>query len=64
MDHELTQAAEEIFNGWHSNEKRINWSDFLDRVEAQTGQDLGSDMNSPLIKEIKAHIRAYRKLGN
>lgn len=61
-DAELLEAAEAICDGWFAADGRIDWHDFLDRLEDQTDVDLGSDMQSPQILGIKRHIAAYRKL--
>lgn len=57
---ELLSAAEGIVDGWYAS-GRIDWNDFLDRLESQTGIDLGSDLTAPHIGRIKAHVRAYRR---
>lgn len=62
---EILNAAESIFDGWYADEPRIDWEDFLDRLEGipldnGTRLDLGRDMMSPAIKAIQKHIRAYR----
>lgn len=62
-EEELMSAAESIFDGWYADSNRVDWDDFLDRLELQTDFDLGSDMGSPLIKKIKSHISNYRKLS-
>jgi hypothetical protein len=58
---EIYRVAEEIADGWYA-EGRVDWQDFIDRLEKYTDVDFGCDMGSPLIKGVKAHIRAYRKL--
>lgn len=62
VDPEVLKAAEAIADGWYPDQARIYWDDLLDRLEDQTGIDLGTDMASPQIKAIKAHVRAYRRL--
>lgn len=59
----ILAEAEEVFNGWYANSERIDWQDFIDRLEEHTDFDFGSDMGSPLINKVKSHIRRYRKLG-
>ena len=53
--------VEAVHDGWYAT-GRIDWEDFLDRVEQRTDYDLGSSLDSPLIRRIKAHVRAYRRL--
>lgn len=60
---ELMEAAEGIFDGWYASSSKIDWEDFLDRLESQTDYDLGGSLDSPLIRRIKAHIRDYRRLA-
>jgi hypothetical protein len=62
-EEELMEAAESVFNGWYAEDSRIDWEDFLDRLEKHTDYDLGGSLDSPLIRRIKAHIRSYRKLA-
>lgn len=62
-DEELLEAAEQVFNGWYADAERIDWEDFLDRLEAQTDVDLGTSLDSPLIRRIKKHVRDYRRLS-
>lgn len=57
----VKRTAEDIYDGWYSDQ-RIDWEDFLYRVEKYADVDLGEDMDSPLIKSIKKHIREYKKL--
>lgn len=62
---EILKAAEGIFDGWYADE-RIDWTDFLDRLDGMplndgTKLDLGNDMMSPACQTIKKHIRKYQK---
>lgn len=59
---DLLVAAEGIYDGWYAGASRVDWEDFLFRLEDQTGFELGDSMDSPLIRKIKRHIAAYRKL--
>lgn len=68
VTNEIREAAESIYDGWFADSERIDWENFLDRLEGivlndGTELDLGTDTQSPAIKAIKAHIRAYAKLG-
>lgn len=51
-EEELFEAAEAVHDGWFT-EGRIDWHDFLDRLETYADVDLGSDMLSPQIVAIK-----------
>lgn len=63
---EILTAAELIFDGWFADSTdRINWFEFLDRldgIELSDGSrlDIGNDILSPAIILIKTHIRKYR----
>lgn len=61
-DEELLTAAQEVHDGWYASDARIDWPDFIDRLELHADVDLGNSMTSPLIEKVKKHIRAYRKL--
>lgn len=56
----IRETVESVFDGWYAEVPRIDWDDFLDRIEAR-GYDLGKDMLSPAIKRIKAIVRELRK---
>jgi phage terminase large subunit len=55
------QAAENIYDGWFAESNRIDWHEFIDRLEDQTGEDLGQDMQSDQIVAIKKHVNKYRR---
>ncbi len=50
-DAELIEAADAIYDGWFAADGRIDWHEFLDRLEDQTDVDLGCNMQSPRISE-------------
>jgi hypothetical protein len=56
----LCAAAEGIYDGWYTDRK-IDWYDFIDRLEAQTGTDLGDNMRAPYIRAVQRHIYKYRQ---
>lgn len=60
---EIAEAAEAIFDGWFADTERIDWENFIDRLEDSVDLDFGSDGDSRLIRAVKAHVRTYRKLG-
>ena len=59
---DLLAAAESVYDGWYADAGRIDWEDFLDRLETYSGEDLGGDLCSPRILAIQKHVRAYRRL--
>ena len=60
MNAEMELAIESIVEGWYGD-RRIDWHDFLDRLEGY-GFDCGDSMDSPLVKKIKAHARRCESL--
>lgn len=59
---DVLDAAESVHDGWYADAGRVEWDDFIDRLEGQLDADFGDDMQSPAIRKIQAHIRKYRKL--
>lgn len=62
---EIMDLAESIESGWFGDQ-RIDWSDFIDRIDGQALEDgriidMGSDLNSPAIRKIRHHINTMRK---
>jgi hypothetical protein len=55
----LADIVELVWEGWWSDEERIDWYAFLDKVES-FGFDLGSDMEAPIIKAIKKQVKHLR----
>lgn len=63
VDAAVLELIEDIYEGFFADESRIDWDDFLSRVE-RTGQyDLGGSMTSDAIKAIKKHVRKIRAEG-
>lgn len=56
---QLADIVELVYEGWWEDEPRIDWHAFLDRVES-FGFDLGSDMESKVIKDIKKQVKRLR----
>lgn len=61
LSQDIKDAVEAVFDGWYANVARIDWDDFLYRVETRLDVDFGNDMLSPTIKAIKSHVSWYRK---
>lgn len=55
----IWEDIEEVFNGWYAEAPRIDWEDFLDRLEKR-GYDLGDSMLSPAIERIKKIVKELR----
>lgn len=67
LTEEILGAAEAIYDGWYSHEPRVDWHDFLDRLDGAvlsdgTRLDLGNDMMSSAVRAVKKHITRYQKL--
>lgn len=57
---EIREDVENVFDGWYADSYRIDWDDFLYRLEKR-GYDLGESMLSPAISRIKAIVRELRR---
>lgn len=57
---QVLEAVEEIFDGWFADEPRIDWQNFIDRLEVRYEYDMGSSMDSEAIKEIKKYVKKLR----
>lgn len=65
---DVLESAEKVYDGWFADADRIDWDDFISRLENRgledgTELDLGDSMLTPAIEKIKRHIRTYRRLG-
>jgi hypothetical protein len=56
----LIEAIETVYDGYYADEPRIDWHKFLDRVETLALVNLGSDMDSPVVKHVKKIVKALR----
>jgi hypothetical protein len=59
---DVVEAIETAYEGWFADEVRINWSDLLDRVELLAQVNLGSDMDSAVIKQVKKIVKTLRSM--
>ena len=60
---EVLREAEELVDVSYPDGTRVDWEDFIDRMEKHTDWDLGPQMDSPDIRRLQRHIRAYRRNG-
>lgn len=63
---EVLDIVKSVFDGWFANDPRIDWPDFLDRVENYRLDDdrqidLGTYTDSEAIRTIKTYVRALRR---
>lgn len=66
---EILAAAEHVFDGWFASAARIDWPEFIDRLDGMTLEDgsalnMGDSLKSPAISVIVTHVRTYAKAGN
>lgn len=57
---QIYESVESVYDGWYAGASRIDWEDFVDRLEGH-GWDLGDDMLSEAIKRIREIVRDLRK---
>ena len=58
---DILVVAEDIADACYP-EGRIDWADFLERLEKHTDCDFGAADRSPAINKIQRHVRDYRKM--
>lgn len=57
---DVRDVIETVFDGYYADEPRINWHEFLDRVERYALVNFGSDMDTPVIKAVKKIVKQLR----
>ncbi len=62
----IRERIEYVFDGWFADAPRIDWEDFIERLERGTDDDgapfdFGATMDSPAIKRIRAIVRTLRE---
>ena len=64
---EILDMAEDTFSGWFDNDEPIDWEwekyGFWSRMESDHGIDLGDQNDTPAMRKIQKHVRAYRRQG-
>lgn len=60
IDDDVLNDIETVYDGWFSESPRIDWQDFIDRLERCGQYDCGSSMDSEAIKQIKKHVRKIK----
>lgn len=56
----IRDDIEQVYDGWYAQASRVDWVDFLDRLEGM-GHDLGDSMVSPAVNRIKRIVSDLRK---
>lgn len=64
VSEEMLTLAEETYDAWFSDDERIDWEEFLDRlckwsINADPAWEL-DEYDNPAVNKIKRHIREYR----
>jgi isocitrate dehydrogenase len=60
LTEDVLMIIETIYEGYYADEKRIDWFTFLDRVERMGLYNLGSEMDSSVVKAIKKYVRKIK----
>lgn len=55
----IREDVESVYDGWYAGASRIDWEDFLGRLERR-GYDLGDSWTSPAIRRIRAIVAELR----
>lgn len=58
---DVLAVIEMVHDGYYADEPRIDWYGFLDRVERAGMYDLGTQMDSPVVKAIKRIVKGLRQ---
>ena len=56
----LLEVIETVYEGYYSDEPRIDWHKFLERVETYALVNFGSSMDSPVVKHVKKIVKGLR----
>ena len=56
----IRREVEDLHDGFYADADRIDWHDFLDRLEREHDLDLGPDMDSPAVRRVRAIVREAR----
>lgn len=56
----IRKEIESVYDGWFADSYRIDWEDFLDRLDSFPHIDMGSNLESPAIRRIKAIVAELR----
>ena len=59
----IAEMVERVFDMWFASKPRVDWEEFLDRMESYYDIDMGENMDSPAIRRIKGMVRELRRLG-
>lgn len=55
----LRTVIDTVIEGWYAD-TRIDWEDALYRIEKYSDMDLGTEMDSQLIKDIQTYARQIK----
>jgi len=58
---DVVSVIETVYDGYYADEPRIDWYRFLERVETMGFYDLGSDMDSVVVKRVKKIVKGLKQ---
>jgi len=65
VSEEMLELAEQVYDGWFSDDERIDWEEFIDRLCKLSIHDEPSweldEYDNGAVRKIQKHIREYRK---
>lgn len=57
---DVVSAIETVYDGYYTDELRIDWFTFLDRVERLALVNFGSQMDTAVVKQVKKIVKGLR----
>ena len=57
----ISEWVERVFDRWFAETPRIDWEEFLDRLELSYPVDVGEDWDSPAIHRIKHIVQQLQR---
>lgn len=62
---EILEMCEQTFESWFDDDEPIEWDHetvgFWARLESDYNLDLGDQLDSPAMRKIQKHVRAYKR---
>jgi hypothetical protein len=61
VDQSVLDAAESVLDGWFADQERIDWEEFIDRLEKYLPDNYEiPEYDNPAVRKIQRHIRQLR----
>jgi hypothetical protein len=57
---QIRPEIESVYDGWFADVRRIDWEEFLDRLEEFVDIDMGGSMTTPAVARIKQIVSELR----